>query len=161
MKTDLFQPHGHCWVFQICWHTECSTLTASSFRIWNSLAGIPSPPLAFFVLQPNKNKGSFICVKWLKLHKCYNNTAVYLEGDLGYASWSGIRTAIACEVRDLKYDRKYQIWMIRMGVAHYTQWTEEAGRYLSVGTLCISGLVGSIGCSFLDSSSFSCVLNDT
>ena len=22
----------HCWVFQICWHIECSTLTASSFR---------------------------------------------------------------------------------------------------------------------------------
>ena len=35
MKTDLFQSCGHCWVFQICWHIECSTLTASSFRIWN------------------------------------------------------------------------------------------------------------------------------
>ena len=23
-------------VFQICWHIECSTFTASSFRIWNS-----------------------------------------------------------------------------------------------------------------------------
>ena len=34
------------WVFQICWHTECSTLTASCFRVWNSSAGIPSPPLA-------------------------------------------------------------------------------------------------------------------
>ena len=26
MKTDLFQSCGHCWVFQICWHFECSTL---------------------------------------------------------------------------------------------------------------------------------------
>ena len=42
MKTNLFQFCGHCWVFQICWHIECSTFTASSFRIWNSLAGIPS-----------------------------------------------------------------------------------------------------------------------
>ena len=47
MKTDLFQSCGHCWVFQICWHTECNTLTASSFRILNRSAGIPSPPLAF------------------------------------------------------------------------------------------------------------------
>ena len=46
MKTDLFQSCGHYWVFQICWHIKCSTLTASSFRIWNSSAGIPSPPLA-------------------------------------------------------------------------------------------------------------------
>ena len=35
--------------FQICWHIECSTLTASSFRIWNSSAGNPSPPLALFI----------------------------------------------------------------------------------------------------------------
>ena len=27
MKTDLFQPCGHCWVFQICRHTECSTFS--------------------------------------------------------------------------------------------------------------------------------------
>ena len=27
MKTDLFQSCGHCWVFQICWHIECSTFT--------------------------------------------------------------------------------------------------------------------------------------
>ena len=47
MKTDLSQSCGHCWGFQICWHIECSTFTASSFRIWNSSAGIWSPPLAF------------------------------------------------------------------------------------------------------------------
>ena len=51
MKTDLFQFCGHCWVFQICWHIECSTLTASSFRIWNSSAGIPSPSLALFIVM--------------------------------------------------------------------------------------------------------------
>ena len=36
------------WVFQICWHIECSTFIASPFRIWNSSTGIPSPPLALF-----------------------------------------------------------------------------------------------------------------
>ena len=51
MKTDLFQSCGHCWVFQICWHIECSTFTASSFRIWNSSTGIPSPPLALFTVM--------------------------------------------------------------------------------------------------------------
>ena len=51
MKTHLFQYCGHCWVFQICCHIECSTLTASSFRIWNSSTGIRSPPLALFVVM--------------------------------------------------------------------------------------------------------------
>ena len=51
MKTDLFQSHGHCWVFQICWHIECSTFKVSSFRIWNSLTQIPSPLLALFVVM--------------------------------------------------------------------------------------------------------------
>ena len=37
MKTDLFQSCGHCWVFQICWHIEWSTFTASSFRIWKMM----------------------------------------------------------------------------------------------------------------------------
>ena len=51
MKTDLFQSCGHCGVFQICCHIECSTFTASSFRIWNSSTGIPSLPLALFVVM--------------------------------------------------------------------------------------------------------------
>ena len=49
---------GHYWVFQICWQfskfaskIECRTFTASSFMIWNSLTGIPSPPLALFVVM--------------------------------------------------------------------------------------------------------------
>ena len=50
MKTDLFQSCGHCRVFQICWHIECSTFTALSFRILNSSTGIPSPPLALFIV---------------------------------------------------------------------------------------------------------------
>ena len=51
MKTDLFQSCGHCWVFQICWHIECSTFTASSFRIWNNSTGIPSAPLVLFIVM--------------------------------------------------------------------------------------------------------------
>ena len=54
MKTGLFQSCGHCWVFQICWHIECNTFIASSFRIWNSSIGIPSPPLALFVVMLSK-----------------------------------------------------------------------------------------------------------
>ena len=49
MKTALFQSCGHCWVFQICWHIECSTLTALSFRILNSSSEISSPLLALFI----------------------------------------------------------------------------------------------------------------
>ena len=37
--------------FQIWWHIECSTFTASSFRIWTSSTGIPSPPLALFIVM--------------------------------------------------------------------------------------------------------------
>ena len=51
MKTDLFRSCGHCWVFQLCWLIECSTFTASSFRVWNSWTGIPSPLLALFIVM--------------------------------------------------------------------------------------------------------------
>ena len=51
MKTDLFPFCGHCCIFQICCHTECSTLTVSFFRIWNSSTGIPSTPVALFIVM--------------------------------------------------------------------------------------------------------------
>jgi len=54
MKTDFLQSCGHCWVFQVCWHIECSTFTASSFSIWNSSTGILSPPLALFIVMLSK-----------------------------------------------------------------------------------------------------------
>ena len=60
MKTDLFQSCNHCWAFQICWHIECSTFTASSFWIWNSSTGIPSPPLALFVVM--LPKPTWLCI---------------------------------------------------------------------------------------------------
>ena len=63
MKTDLFQTCGHCWVFQICWHIECSTFTASSFRIWNSSTGILSLPLALFIVMLPKTH-------WLHIPGC-------------------------------------------------------------------------------------------
>ena len=58
-KVTFFQFCGHWWVFQICWHAKwhtqyaywVHTFTASSFRTWKSLAAIPSPPLALFVVM--------------------------------------------------------------------------------------------------------------
>ena len=37
------------------WHIEWSTFTASSFRIWNSSTGIPSPPLALLIVMLSKS----------------------------------------------------------------------------------------------------------
>ena len=46
MKTDLFQSCGHCWVFQICWHIEGSTFTASFVFYGRSI-----PPLSIFLIS--------------------------------------------------------------------------------------------------------------
>ena len=63
MQTDLFQSCGHCWVFQIWLHIACSTFTASSFRIWNSSTGIPSPPHVFLWW-------CFLSPTWLHIAGC-------------------------------------------------------------------------------------------
>ena len=69
IKTNLFQSRGHCWVFQICWHIECHALTASSFRIWNSSAVIPSPLLALFIVMLPKahltSLSRMSCSRWV------------------------------------------------------------------------------------------------
>ena len=60
MNPDLFQSCGHYKAFQICWHTECSTLTTSSFRIWKSSAWIPSPPVTLsLVMLPKSHLTSY------------------------------------------------------------------------------------------------------
>ena len=75
MKTNLLQCCGHCWVFQICWHIECSTFIASSFRIWNSSAGIPSPPLALFIVMLPKAHLPFLSYyiksEWVQVSHLY------------------------------------------------------------------------------------------
>ena len=69
---------GHCchrWVFQIFWYIECSTFTASSFRIWNSSTGIPSPPLALFIaMLPKAHLTSHSRIsdsRWVTHHRAY------------------------------------------------------------------------------------------
>ena len=78
MKTDLFQSCGHCWVFQICWHIECNTFTAPSFRIWNSSTGIPSPPLVL--------SWCFLSPTWL-----------HIPGCLALGEWSHHHDYLVCE----------------------------------------------------------------
>ena len=78
----LFQSCGHCWVSQIFWHIECIIFIASSFRIWTRSTGIPSPPLAFFIvilpkalLTLHSNPKERQCQRMLKLpHNCTHLT---------------------------------------------------------------------------------------
>ena len=54
---------------------ECSTFTASSFRIWNSSTGIPSPPLALEKVSFHSNPKERQCKRMLKLlHNCTHLT---------------------------------------------------------------------------------------
>ena len=81
-EIDLFLSCGPCWVFQICWHIECNSFTASSFRIWNSSTGIPSPPPALFIVIPPKARltshsrmsGSGWAITWSKIRQDCEST---------------------------------------------------------------------------------------
>ena len=79
MQTALFQSCGHCWVFQICWHIECSTFTASSFRIWNSSTGILSPPLGqvFWYSHVFQNCPQFVVIHTIKGFGIVNKADVF------------------------------------------------------------------------------------
>ena len=91
MKTNIFQSCGHCWVFQICWYIECSTLAPAHFRILNSSARIPSPPPALFrvmlpkvhLMSHSRMSGSrWVTTQlWLSgsLENQYTNTVTFLH----------------------------------------------------------------------------------
>ena len=40
MKSDLFQSCGHCWVFQICWHIDCTWPIYLVYCLPSSLEGL-------------------------------------------------------------------------------------------------------------------------
>ena len=69
MKSDLLQSYGHCWFFQICWHIECNIFTTSYFRTWNISVGIPSLPLALFIVMLPKthltSHSRLSCSRWV------------------------------------------------------------------------------------------------
>ena len=67
--------------FPICWHIECSTFSASSFRIWNSSTGIPSSPLAsFIVMLPQAH---WLCIPaGLALGECSHHRGYLSHEDL-------------------------------------------------------------------------------
>ena len=63
MKTDLFSPVTTA-ISQICWYIECSTFTASSFRILNSSTGIPSPPYNFKKEREKNDERGWPSIPW-------------------------------------------------------------------------------------------------
>ena len=78
---------GHCWGFQICWYIVCSTSTASSFRIWNDSTGIPSPPLALFIVMLSKAT--------LTLHSRMSGSRWVITSWL-YVSWRSFCLVLLC-----------------------------------------------------------------
>ena len=120
MKTDLFLSCGHCQVFPSCWHIECSTLTAPSVRIWNSSAGIPSPPLALFVLLLPK------------VH-------LTLHSRMSGSRWVIIPSWLSGSSKSFLYSSVYSCLENAMAphsstLARKIPWTEEPGRLQSMGS---------------------------
>ena len=88
LEWKLFQSCGHCWVFQICWHIECNTFTASSFRIWNNSTGIPSPLLALFIVMLPKVP--------LTSHSRRSGSRWVITPSWLSWSWSSVFTVLLC-----------------------------------------------------------------
>ena len=137
MKTDLFQSCGHCWVFQICWHIECSTFTSSSFRIWNSSTGIPSLPLALFIVMLPKahltSHSRMSGSRWWSLHHGYlghNNLEISQE--------MGIPDHLTCLLRNLYAAQETTVRM-RHGTIDWFQIGKEVCK-VSILSTCLFNL---------------------
>ena len=67
VATAVFSKFAGIWKFKAIfkiWHIECSSFTASSFRIWNSSTGIPSPPLSLFIVMLPKTYLTLVSILW-------------------------------------------------------------------------------------------------
>ena len=108
MKTDLFQSHGHCWVFHVCWHIECSTFTVSCFRVWNSSNGIPSPPLALFIVMLPRPT-------WLRIPGCLTLGGLWrLSGLWRFFLYSSVYSCFYFEVLFICSEHLTKVWNLIM-----------------------------------------------
>ena len=103
MKTDLFQSCGHCWVFKNCRHIECSILTASSFTIWNSSAGIPLPPLALFIVM--LPQAHLTLHSWMSGSR-WVTTPLWLSGSLRLFKYSSV---YSCHFYKRNANQNYEV----------------------------------------------------
>ena len=115
MKTDLFQSFGHCWVFQICQNIECSNFIASSFRIWNSSTGIPSPPLTLYIVEAT----------WLRIPGC-----------LALGEWSHHRGYLGHE--DIFCIVFKAVYNQTLSKTQYGQVVSHIVRSVTVADMCVS-----------------------
>ena len=60
--------------FQICCNFECRIFIASSFRIWKNSTGIPSPPIALFIVMLPKASS------WLHIPGYMSDQLAWLSG---------------------------------------------------------------------------------
>ena len=149
MKTDLLQSCGHCWVFQICWHIEYSTSTASSFRIWNSSTGILSLPLALFIVMlPKAHLTSHPRMsgsRWVITPSWLSGQSMKLQSQTQLRDWT--RTRAMNFPLSMAFAVSHNFWyglflFLEKAMAPHSStlawkipWTEEPGRLQSMGLL--------------------------
>ena len=127
MKTDLFQSCGHCWIFQICWHVDCSTFTATSFRIWNSSTGIPSLPLALFVVM---------------LSKAHLTSHSRVSGSRWVITPSWLSGSLSCV--QLWPDGLYSPWILQVRILEWVVFHFSQGSSQSSGQTQVSHIAGGL-----------------
>ena len=130
MKTDFFQTCDHCWIFQICWHIECSTFVASSYRIWNSSTGIPSPPLALFVKLTlhSRMSGSRWVITPLWLSVSWRS---FLYSSSVYSCYLFlISSASVRSLPFLSYIVPIFAWNVSLGISNFLE--ENSGPFYSI-----------------------------
>ena len=83
METNLLQSCAHCWVSQICCHIECSTFTASSFRICNSSVRVSSG--SKLVLRVGRDATQ------VETHVCVNSMCIGLKHRISFTVCTAFR----------------------------------------------------------------------
>ena len=95
IKTNLFQSCVQCWIFQVCWHIECNTLTAPTFRIWNSSPGYPSLPVALFTVMLPK---AHLTSHYKMSHSRWAITPSWLSRSLRHFLYSFLCIVYSCHL---------------------------------------------------------------
>ena len=124
MKADLFQSCGHCWVFQICWHIKCSTYSIIIW-MWNSSTGIPSLPLALFMVMLPKahltwHSRMLALGEWSHHHAYLAHENLFLDSPV-YSCHLLISSASVRSLPFLSFIEPIFAWKVSLGISNFLE----------------------------------------
>ena len=126
MKADLFQSCGHCWVFPSLLTYQVQHFHSIIIWTWNSSTGIPSLPLALFIVMLPKahltwHSRMLALGEWSHHHAYLAHENLFLDSPSVYSCHLLISSASVRSLPFLSFIEPIFAWKVSLGISNFLE----------------------------------------